>query len=34
MGFSDNDENWQQPHEWLDEDDDPGYQLLNDEETI
>ena len=33
MGSSENDE-WQQPHEWLDEDDDPGYQLLNDEEII
>ena len=33
MGSSENDE-WQQPHEWLDEDDDPGYQLLNDKEII
>ena len=34
MGSSEIDENWQQPQEWLDEDDDPGYQLLDDEEII
>ncbi|KAI6661871.1 Jerky protein homolog-like [Oopsacas minuta] len=34
MGSSEIDENWQRPQEWLDEDDDPGYQLLDDEEII
>ena len=34
MGSSEIDENWQQPQEWLDEYDDPGYQLLGDEEII
>lgn len=34
MGSSEIDENWQQPQEWLDEDDDPGFQLLDDEEII
>ena len=34
MGSPEIDENWQQPQEWLDEDDDPGYQLMDDEEII
>ncbi|KAI6657118.1 Tigger transposable element-derived protein 1-like [Oopsacas minuta] len=34
MGSSVVDENRQQSQEWLDEDDDPGYQLLDDEEIF
>ena len=34
LGSSENEENCLQPQDWLDEDDDPGFQILADDEIV
>jgi hypothetical protein len=35
IGFTEDDQNWLSPHDWLREDaSDPGYQLMSDQEIV